>query len=70
METQRIMERTMMHTDGTILLEEDGGKLAAHSRFASRISGWLGMEIGVRRIATLLPAVQGSSVPSGRRLRS
>ena len=65
------MERIMMHPTCTMPLPQKGGTTHAfHGRFASRAGGWLGAAYGVRVIAALIGAVDGSSVPGGRRLRT
>jgi hypothetical protein len=64
----------MMQLDDILHFQAQlGGFRALHGRFASR-TGWIGASHGAgagdRRLATLIAAVPGSSVPNGRRLRS
>jgi hypothetical protein len=47
-----------------------GDAFARHGRFASVTTGWHGAPFGIRILGYFIGAVDGSSVPSGRRLRT
>lgn len=65
------MERNMMQTIRSMPLPGNAGDtLARDGRFASLTTGWNGASFGIRVIARLIGAVDGSSVPGGRRLRT